>query len=176
MHELTEWETFYLIVGSAAGALIGLQFVVMTLVADRSPSREGTEAFTTPSVVYFATALLLSALASAPWHGIARLAAAWAAVGAAGMIYALVVARHMRRQDIYAPVFVDWLFNVLLPGASYALLIAAAAFAGEHSRSAIWTAAAVAIFLLLIGIRNSWDVISYHVTVSRASRSGEAEG
>jgi len=33
MSEFTEWESFYVIVGSAAGALIGLQFVVMTLVA-----------------------------------------------------------------------------------------------------------------------------------------------
>ena len=35
MSELTPWDSFYLIVGSAAGALIGLQFVVMTLLADR---------------------------------------------------------------------------------------------------------------------------------------------
>lgn len=27
------WENFYVIVGSSAGALIGLQFVVITLVA-----------------------------------------------------------------------------------------------------------------------------------------------
>ena len=30
-----EWESFYVIVGAAAGALIGLQFVVMTLIAER---------------------------------------------------------------------------------------------------------------------------------------------
>ena len=28
------WENFYVIVGSSAGALIGLQFVVITLIAD----------------------------------------------------------------------------------------------------------------------------------------------
>jgi hypothetical protein len=33
MSELTEWDSFHVIVGSAAGALIGLQFVVMTLIA-----------------------------------------------------------------------------------------------------------------------------------------------
>ena len=33
MTELDEWDSFYLIVGPAAGALIGLQFVVMTLMA-----------------------------------------------------------------------------------------------------------------------------------------------
>ena len=35
MPALTEWENFYVIVGSSAGALIGLQFVVITLIAER---------------------------------------------------------------------------------------------------------------------------------------------
>jgi len=37
MSELAAWESFYVIVGSAAGALIGLQFVVLTLIATRPP-------------------------------------------------------------------------------------------------------------------------------------------
>ncbi len=35
---LSPWESFYVIVGSSGGALIGLQFVVVTLIADRSPN------------------------------------------------------------------------------------------------------------------------------------------
>ena len=55
------WENFYVIVGSSAGALIGLQFVVMTLVAERlMPSAETTGAFATPSVIHFAVVLFLS--------------------------------------------------------------------------------------------------------------------
>ena len=43
MHEavapqIESWASFYVIVGSSAGALTGLQFVVMTLIAD-FPSR-----------------------------------------------------------------------------------------------------------------------------------------
>ncbi len=37
MTAFNEWENFYVIVGSAAGALIGLEFVVVTLLADRPP-------------------------------------------------------------------------------------------------------------------------------------------
>jgi hypothetical protein len=33
MTELSGWEHFYSVVGSSAGALIGLQFVVLTLIA-----------------------------------------------------------------------------------------------------------------------------------------------
>jgi hypothetical protein len=172
MHDLQSWEPFYLIVGGAAGALIGLQFVVMTLVADRPTTREGTEAFTTPTVAYFTTALLLSALASVPWRGMAPLAAAWAAVGAGGLAYAVTVARHMRRQDIYKPVFVDWLFNLALPALCYLALVAAGALGAADSGAAIETASAAALSLLLVAVRNSWDVISYHVTVGRSGAKG----
>ena len=34
MTALSGWENFYVIVGSSAGALIGLQFVVITRIAD----------------------------------------------------------------------------------------------------------------------------------------------
>ena len=64
MAALDAWDSFYVIVGSSAGALIGLQFVVMTLIAER-PLRRAAEAstvFGTPNVVHFGTALLLSAL------------------------------------------------------------------------------------------------------------------
>jgi hypothetical protein len=43
MKLLSEWANFYVIVGSAAGALIGLQFVVVTLIAERPP-RNANEA------------------------------------------------------------------------------------------------------------------------------------
>ena len=54
MVQLKEWENFYVIVASAAGALIGLQFAVMTLIAERPPARaaETGAAFATPTIVH----------------------------------------------------------------------------------------------------------------------------
>ena len=73
MTVLNGWQNFYVIVGSSAGALIGLQFVVMMLLAAK-PVPEGYaqvgRAFATPSVVHFAVVLLLSAVASVPWSGV----------------------------------------------------------------------------------------------------------
>ena len=69
MPDLTQWDSFYVIVGSAAGALIGLQFVVMTLMAD-SPTQAGAQAgaaFGSPTVVHFSVALFLSAIVRVPW-------------------------------------------------------------------------------------------------------------
>src|SRR5438445_9975490 len=93
---MSEWESFYVIVGSSAGALIGLQFVVITLIAERPSLRVGEAgaAFSTPSVVHFGVVLLLSAIASAPWNGISVAAILWGLVGVAGIGYVAVVIRH----------------------------------------------------------------------------------
>ena len=79
MTVLEGWENFYVIVGSAAGALIGLQFVVLTLISERPPLRaaEASAAFATPTIVHFGAALLLSAVLSAPWQAISPAAALW---------------------------------------------------------------------------------------------------
>src|SRR5438067_10951030 len=69
MSPLNGWENFYVIVGSSAGALIGLQFVVITLIADRPIARgeaQAGDAFATPIVVHFGVVLLLSALVIIP--------------------------------------------------------------------------------------------------------------
>jgi ABC-type transport system involved in multi-copper enzyme maturation permease subunit len=103
MAELVAWDSFYVIVGSAAGALIGLQFVVITLIAQRptTPAPEASAAFGTPTIVHFGAALLLSALVRAPWQTIAIPAILWAVVGLSGTIYALNVIRRMRAQGVY---------------------------------------------------------------------------
>lgn len=65
---LATWESFYVIIGSSAAALTGLQFVVIALIAEartRSTPRE-IAAFGTPTIVHFCAVLLLSAILSAP--------------------------------------------------------------------------------------------------------------
>src|SRR5215831_8738515 len=112
MTPLSGWENFYVIVGSSAGALIGLQFVVITLIADQpiGPGQQlASAAFATPTIIHFSSVLLLSAILSAPWPGIGSAALLWGLSGLGGILYELVVARRMRAQDLYKPVFEDWL-------------------------------------------------------------------
>jgi hypothetical protein len=50
------WGNFHVIVGSSAGALIGLQFVVITPVAGKpiaGADSQAGRAFMTPSVIHF---------------------------------------------------------------------------------------------------------------------------
>src|SRR5947209_10240595 len=69
---LTSWGNFYVIIGSAAAALTGLMFVVVTLIAGSRVERSsGTiGAFGTPTVVHFCAALLIAAILSAPWEAL----------------------------------------------------------------------------------------------------------
>ena len=177
MEALNGWENFYVIVGSSAGALIGLQFVVITLIAEipavRDVQRAG-QAFSTPTVVHFATVLLLSAIVSAPWHGIVVPAVVWGIVGLVGVVYSIIVRRRMRTQTTYKPVFEDWLFHFLLPIASYATLAISAYAARSHVGAVLFAVGAAALLLLFIGIHNAWDAVTYHVFVRKAEqRSGE---
>jgi hypothetical protein len=168
MPELAEWDNFCLIVGGAAGALIGLQFIVVTLIAERPPLRiaEAGAAFGSPTVVHFASALLLAALLGAPWHAITPLAALWCFVGVAGIVYTGVVAQRMRRQTTYRPEFEDWAFHAALPLLAYAMLVLSAFPASSHTHEALFGVAAAALLLLFVGIHNAWDAIAYHVFVN----------
>src|SRR5215210_5123881 len=116
MNEFAEWDSFYLIIGGAAGALIGLQFVVLTLIADRGrPSPAAGSAFSTPTVIHFSVVLFLSAFIRVPWTSIVPPSVIGAIIGVAGTIYVIRKIREIREQDAYEPVFEDWLFHVILP-------------------------------------------------------------
>ena len=171
MTALTGWANFYVIVGSSAGALIGLQFVVITLIANRpiAPGQgQGAAAFATPTIVHFGSVLLVSAVGCAPWHSIAGAAVLWGLLGLVGIVYEAVVIRRMRRQSLYQPVFEDWLFHALLPLASYATLAASAEDSRLHAQKALFGIALAALLLLFIGIHNAWDAVTYHVFSGRS--------
>jgi hypothetical protein len=168
MSEFAEWESFYVIVGGAAAALIGLQFVVLTLIAVKPQlgAPEAGAAFATPTIVHFGTALLLAALARIPWQTVTPAAVLWGVVGLCGTVYAVVVARRMRVQRAYKPVFEDWLFHMVLPLAAYATLTLSAFWASSHTGEALFGVGGAALLLLFIAIHNAWDAVSYYVFVS----------
>ena len=168
MAVLDGWKNFYVIVGSSAGALIGLQFVVITLIAARPIAQADAQtggAFATPTVVHFGVVLLLSAIANVPWNAVIAVAVLWGLVGLCGVVYVIAVARRMRVQRAYQPVFEDWLFHVLLPCAAYAALALSAYVALSHTRPALFIVGAAALLLLFVGIHNAWDAVMYYVFV-----------
>jgi hypothetical protein len=177
MTELAKWDSFYVIVGSAAGALIGLQFVVLTLIADHPhvSSAEAGAAFGSPTVVHFAAALFLSAMLHAPWPTITVPAAILGLLGFVGVVYSGIVWRRMKKQPAYKPQFEDWLFHVILPFAAYAILAASSFTATTHTRESLFAVGTASLMLLFDGIHNSWDNVSYHVLVNIANANKERQ-
>lgn len=175
MTPLDGLENFYVIIGSSGGALIGLQFVVMALIANmpRPAAAQGDagNAFATPNVVHFGTALLISGLLTAPWHDLNTITVLLSILGLCGVAYSLIVARRMRLQTLYRPVFEDWLCHAILPLGGYALLATSAYEArGVYAHGALFGVAAAVLLLLFVGIHNAWDAATYHVFVIRSKR------
>jgi hypothetical protein len=173
MKALSEWQNFYVIVGSSAGALIGLQFVVIALIANlprtRGQALAGT-AFATPTIVHFTAVLLLAGAMSAPWHGVAPAMACWALAGVSGLAYEFVITLRMRQQTAYKPEFEDWLFHSELPLLAYGVLTSSAFAAFFLPRLPMFGVAFAALLLLIIGIHNAWDIVTYHVFVKEDER------
>lgn len=165
---LTAWDNFYVIVGSSAAALTGLQFVVIALIAEiRSRSAgETVSAFGTPTVVHFCVALLVSATLSAPWGSALAVAVALAITGLGGLAYSAIVIRRTRRQTGYTPVFEDWLFHAALPVVAYAMVLAGGLTLPIRMGGALFAVAAAVLLLVFIGIHNAWDTVTY-VTFNR---------
>jgi hypothetical protein len=166
---LSQWEAFYVIVGSSAGALTGLMFVVITLAGDTDLPRtpDTVNAFATPNVIHFVAVLLLSALLSAPWRRMQDPAHLVGATALAGVIYVLVVARRMFRQQGYEPVLEDWIWHLFLPVIAYAALFVGAAGLSHDQPWATFLIGGVNLLLVCIGIHNAWDTVTYIVVNRR---------
>jgi len=159
---LSQWQNFYVVVGSSAGALTGLQFVVMTLVAQAhaAGNERDIHAFGTPTVIHFCTALLLSALMTAPWQSVAVLGVCLGAFGLLGIGYCFRVAGHAR-QAAYNPDAEDRFWYIVLPMVAHVALVGAAYLI---YRAVAWSPAVLAVaalVFLLLGVHNSWDTVTY---------------
>ena len=98
---LSNWQNFYMIMGTAAATLTGLMFVVTTLIAGIDTQVDalnaGVSAFNSPIVVQFAAVLLLAGILSAPWQTFPSLSLLLGLVGLGMVSYFIIVMRRMRR-------------------------------------------------------------------------------
>jgi hypothetical protein len=179
---LTAWQNFYVIIGSAAAALTGLMFVVITLIAGLHQRRSGDSvaAFGTPTVVHFSASLLVAGMLSAPWQTLWHPGLLLALCGLGGVGYILVVIRRARRQTTYQPVLEDWLWHMIFPLIAYAaLLVAGILIAGillpGEAALALFGVGAATIFLLFIGIHNSWDTVTFLVMQEAEREDGKQD-
>lgn len=156
---LAQWENFYVIMGSSAGALTGLMFVVIVLT--RELNRPGTHharrSFATPTIVHFTAVLSLAGVLSMP--GVTRAAMGLILLGSGSglLAYVYFVARRGRHLEVYQPDLEDQAFHFILPSVAYASVVVAGASAWALPSTSLYFVAASMIGLLIIGIHNAWD-------------------
>lgn len=167
---LAPWSPFYVLIGSAAASLTGLMFVVITLVTGSSRMRKSSEegkaedgisTFSTPTVVHFGAALLVAAALSAPWHLLLHPAIVLDLVGLCGVVYVLRIIRRAKRITTYRPDAEDWTWHSILPFIAYAAILAGAVRLPFDPATALFFVAFGAALLILIGIHNAWDIVTF---------------
>lgn len=165
------WENFYLIVGPSAAALIGLLFVVATLTAslDRAKVASSNSLYMTPVVFHFAVVMVLSAvasIASLPHQAMAVLAGVCALAGFAhaARICLAIQTRNTPEENHWSDIHCYG----GVPAAIYAFLAGAAGAIWLGEPGAANLLGFTLLALLLISIRNAWDLVTY-----LAPRAGE---
>jgi len=174
---LSAWTNFYVVVGASAGTLIGVQFVVIALIASTRAraNMESVNAFGTPNVVNFCGALLVSALMSAPWPSLLCVSVVLGVYGICALGYALVVVRRARRQTVYKPVLEDWIWYAVFPCSIYAAISAAAIGLARFTTVSLFVVAFATLFLLIVGIHNAWDSVTHIVVTALPGDTKKSE-
>ena len=168
---LSDWQNFYMLIGTAAATLTGLMFVVTTLIAGidahLSTLNAAVSAYNTPTVVHFGTVLLLAGLLSAPWQTFSSLSLLLGLLGLGMVVYSIIVMRRMRRVPNYQSTLEDWSWYIAFPLLADLLLILAAFMLPKNPSSALYMVGSAMMLLLLVGIRNAWDMVTF-LAVERA--------
>jgi hypothetical protein len=137
------------------------------------PDVESVNAFGSPTVVHFTTALVVAALMCSPWSSLRPLSVALAIWGISGFIYSLVVFRRAGHQKSYKPDLEDWIYYVISPSVLYAILSFASLIECLAPRVGLYTLAAALLGLLLVGIRNAWDSVTHLAIAANQSNTPE---
>jgi hypothetical protein len=165
---LGRWANFYLLTAGAAAALIGLLFVVITLAAERREAEARAEdtanirTYLTPTVVFFGSVLIVAALLTFPDH--TRLTATLCIFvsGGVGLVYSgFLLLRGFKKGS---EKWNDLITYTIVPFAAYGLLVSGGVLLLRHPQRGLTVVAVGMLWLLMLGIRNSWaiaiDVVS----------------
>jgi hypothetical protein len=154
---MAEWHEFYTLVGTTAGVLIGLIFIVVSLGADHAikGDEHRVRVFVTPVLVHFAALLFLALAMVAPVTDLVR-GGALGLIGCAGLAYSANIA--LLAPQVLPAAERQPLWYAGLPMIAFScLLVSAVAFAaGAGIADEVGTIAAV--ILLITTLRSSWGI------------------
>jgi hypothetical protein len=158
-HQLEQWHDFFLLCGTAAVTLTGALFIVISLGPSiiAAQNNTGVKAFISPNAVYFTSVLIVSHVLLAPT--VARTTTGWLLCAGAllSMLYlwSTQAPRHWRANGLST---LDWIWYIALPYLAYVLVLAAGIEVLGDDGLAMPAVAAAMLSLLIVGLRNAWDL------------------
>jgi hypothetical protein len=160
------WDNYFVLLGTAAGGLIGLLFVVITLTSglDRDRALRASGIYMTPNVVHFAVTLVVSAMVLAVRVSTrvdALILAGAALAGLANAVRTSLGIRAFTRESGSSPHWSDLPAYGFAPGLIYVLLVGVAAAVWVGAAFAPFALAGLLMILMLLAIRNAWDLITW---------------
>lgn len=174
---LHDWHDFYGLVGTASATLVGLMFVAASIGSSvfNEKHRGPMQAFITPTVVHFASALFVCLLAVIPTHSWYTLGGLLGAGGLAGSVYCGRILTEIVIRRRYDVDLSDRLFYALIPFVGNLVVLASALLLIMQSAASADLIAAGLLILLVAGIRNAWDMTLWVVLRSPSGSAPSSE-
>ena len=176
MAQLHPWQNFYMLLGGASATLVGLMFIALSLglsrwtTAERPILAASFSAFMSPTFIHFVYVLVTAAVVLVPTlsETVLGVLLVLAGIGSLGHIArnlpflrARYRARTIDRSDLVWYSLMPSVGYVLYLDAGIGLLRAAAGgISRGHALNALATAS---VLLLVIGVRNAWDLVVFLV-------------
>lgn len=172
---LEHWKEFYLLIGTAAAALVALLFVAASIGAGMLTRHAGgpTRTYMSPIAFHFTSALFVSAAALVPSHTRLTLGVLVGLNAIAGVIYAAFLLRRLFTDDISD--LADRICYGIVPLFAYAAGLVAAYLIFYGSVHAPELLAGTVLLLLIVNIRNAWDLMLSLAGRRVAAESGSSK-
>ena len=158
---LAPWHEFYALLGTAAAALVALLFVAVSIATEvltpDPESRSNTGTYMSPVVFHYANILFLSLIALVPTQTWESFGVVLGVAALGSTVYSVVIVVRVHRNAMSD--LPDRLAYGGVPFLCYVAGIVSAWFVLKESPIGLYLLAGAALLLLLINIRNAWDLM-----------------
>jgi hypothetical protein len=158
------WHDLFSLIGTASATLVGLLFVAASVGSGHytQDNHPALRVFLSPSVFHFTCVLVACLIVVAPLRSWPLFGALIGADGLVGVAYTSLVWRNLIRHGFTVDLE-DRLWYAAVPVLCYAVLTAAAVMLLRGAAFGCEILAFAIGVLLLIGIRNAWDMTLFTI-------------
>jgi hypothetical protein len=162
------WHEFYGLLGTAAAALVALLFVAASIGANifTAESAGATRTFMSPVVFHYTNILFLSLIVLIPGQSRLSFGVTIAAAALGSLVYSIVTFLRVLRHSMAD--FADRIGYGSVPLITYSAGIVSAWLILNGFDAGLYVLATAALALLVVNIRNAWDLM-----LSLARRNAE---